>query len=432
MATDEYSAVYKKTASSVTALFEEHATDKHCFHSLQHTKNVVDRINEIAGHYQLNDQETMILSVAAWFHDSGYLFVEPAMHEIKSVELMQEFMALQQIDEDVIRQVADCILATRAPRSPVNLLQEILCDADTYHFGTKDFKESNKLVYKEFQQLSKTPLDITVLRKQTVEMLGHHTFYTSYCKDLLNVKKADNMKKLKKKEEEKKAEKEEKLLLAEKREKQRGTQPNSEPQPMDMPILNEKQGTTKGMQTMLRLTSTNHIQLSEMADNKANILISVNAIIISLILSILLRKLQTDPYLTIPAITFLATSVATIIVAILATRPKVSAGTFAEEDVQNKKTNLLFFGNFHKMPMENYENAMRTMMNDPDYLYSSIIQDIYNLGAVLGKKYRLIRIAYNLFMFGIIISVLAFCVAAILNNAAPVETVSPNSGGSPF
>jgi len=84
------------------------------------------------------------------------------------------------------------------------------------------------------------------------------------------------------------------------------------------------------------------------------------------------------------------------------------------------------------MPMENYENAMRTMMNDPDYLYSSIIQDIYNLGAVLGKKYQLIRIAYNLFMFGIIISVLAFCVAAVLNASAPVVDATPNNGGSPF
>jgi MFS-type transporter involved in bile tolerance (Atg22 family) len=185
------------------------------------------------------------------------------------------------------------------------------------------------------------------------------------------------------------------------------------------------------MQTMLRLTSSNHIQLSEMADNKANILISVNAIIISVILSILLRKLQTDPYLTYPTIIFLLSSVATIVVSILATRPKLSSGTFADEDIVNKKTNLLFFGNFHKMPQVNYENAMRTMMQDPDYLYSSIIQDIYSLGTVLGKKYKLIRLAYNIFMFGIIISVIAFGIASFLNNGSASEAIT-NSSGSPF
>jgi MFS-type transporter involved in bile tolerance (Atg22 family) len=199
------------------------------------------------------------------------------------------------------------------------------------------------------------------------------------------------------------------------------------------PEINEKQGTRKGMQTMLRLTSSNHIQLSEMADSKANILISVNAIIISVILSVLLRKLQTDPYLTIPTIIFLLASVCTIIIAILATRPKLSSGTFNEDDVINKKTNLLFFGNFHQVPQEKYEKAMRTMMNDSDYLYSSMVQDIYHLGTVLGKKYRLIRLAYNIFMIGIIMSVLAFAFAAYMNDGPPpAETGVTNSSGSPF
>ena len=430
MQQEEYASVYKKTERHVTLLFEEHASQQHSFHNLQHTQKVVERTNEIAGHYQLNDHEMLTLFVSAWFHDTGYLFVEPAMHEVKSVELMQDFLHSLQVEEEVVKQVAACILATRSPRNPLNLLQEILCDADTYHLGTRDFKITNKLVYEELQNLSDVPLDKTKLRSQTLDMLKGHSFYTSYCKDLLNDEKGKNMKKLKKKNEDKLADKDQKFLK-EKKEKG-GSSLLAEIEDMEMPMLSEKQGTTKGMQTMLRLTSTNHIRLSEMADSKANILISVNAIIISLILSIVLRKLQTDPYLTIPAIIFLSTSVATIIVAILATRPKVSAGTFAEEDVVNKKTNLLFFGNFHRMPMDKYENAMRTMMNDSDYLYSSIVQDIYNLGAVLGKKYRLIRIAYNLFMFGIIVSVLAFCIAAILNSAAPVDAAIPNNGGSPF
>jgi hypothetical protein len=158
----------------------------------------------------------------------------------------------------------------------------------------------------------------------------------------------------------------------------------------------------------------------------------VNAIIISVILSVLLRKLQTDAYLTYPTIIFLASSVATIVIAILATRPKVNTGTFREEDIINKKTNLLFFGNFHKMTWVNYEKAMRTMMKDADYLYTSIIQDIYHLGVVLGKKYKLIRLAYNVFMFGIVISVIAFALAAFLQEDTAPVAVNPNSSGSPF
>jgi len=411
MSASNHSIIFKKTQHYVSSLFEEKQDSKLFFHSIAHTENVVNRANEIAGNYHLGEDEMLIIYVAAWFHDTGYLFVPPPEHEEKSAALMKDFMQSFSLSGEVIDQVEKCILATKPQTDPENLLQKILRDADTYHFGTKEFKKNNKLAFKEFKVSKNGLLSQEEFNEQTIAMLQKHQFYTDYCIDLLNDRKKENMKKIKSKVE--KLSKKDEIVEEE------------------YPQINEKQGTTKGMQTMLRLTSTNHIQLSEMADNKANILISVNAIIISVILSVLLRKLQTDPYLTYPTIVFLLSSVATIVVSILATRPKLNTGTFAEEEVANKKTNLLFFGNFHKMPQADYENAMRTMMNDPDYLYSSIVQDIYHLGAVLGKKYRLIRIAYNIFMWGIILSVIAFGVAAFINSGTPPAAVT-NSTGSPF
>jgi len=184
---------------------------------------------------------------------------------------------------------------------------------------------------------------------------------------------------------------------------------------------------------MLRLTSDNHLQLSEMADGKANILISVNAIIISVILSVLVRRLEVDTYLTIPTILFLIVSVTTIVIAILATRPKISEGKFSDEDIVNKKTNLLFFGNFYKASLEQYETAMHVMMGDSDYLYGSLIKDIYALGVVLARKYKLIRLAYNIFMIGIVVSVLAFAIAVYVNNLnSGTTTSSGNSAVMPL
>lgn len=194
--------------------------------------------------------------------------------------------------------------------------------------------------------------------------------------------------------------------------------------------LADKNLPTKGIQTMLRLTSSNHLELSELADHKANILISVNSIIISVILGVLFRKLQDEPYLTLPSIIFLLVSVSTIVIAILATRPKVSGGTFTDEDVINRKTNLLFFGNFHKASFDQYNEAMRRMMRDPNYLYGSLIKDIYQLAVVLGRKYKLIRLAYNIFMFGIIISVLSFAIAIFFFKQDAVA--SPAANGFPL
>ena len=100
-----------------------------------------------------------------------------------------------------------------------------------------------------------------------------------------------------------------------------------------------------------------------------------------------------------------------MIFSILSTRPKVTTGKFTKEDVAQKKVNLLFFGNFHKMPLEDFQDGMLEIMNDRDYLYKSLMKDLYFLGIVLEKKYRLLRIAYNIFMVGIIVSVVAFVVA---------------------
>jgi hypothetical protein len=151
--------------------------------------------------------------------------------------------------------------------------------------------------------------------------------------------------------------------------------------------------------------------LSEMADNKANILITINSIILSVVVSVLVRKLEEDPRLVIPTIMLIVVCLATTVFAILATRPNVTQGKFTRDDIKSKRTNLLFFGNFHGMQVDDYEWSMKEMMKDSDYLYGSMIKDIYFLGKVLGRKYRRLRVAYNIFMFGFVLSILSFIIA---------------------
>ncbi len=103
-----------------------------------------------------------------------------------------------------------------------------------------------------------------------------------------------------------------------------------------------------------------------------------------------------------------------IIFAILVTRPNITQGTFTKEDVEKKRANLLFFGNFHKMKLKDYQSGINAMMNDSEFLYGSMTRDIYNLGVVLGRKYRLLRITYSVFMFGFVLSILAFVIAVTM------------------
>ena len=410
-----YNALLIDTESYVKELFKQHSHNNLIFHNLEHTQSVVERVQEIASHYQLPEKELLELSIAAWFHDTGHLMTDPAGHEQKSVEAMEAFLKGRTNDEELINNIAALIRITKFPPSPQSLPEMIICDADTYHFGLEDFKQTNKAMKKELV-LRNMNTQVMDWEKNSLELLKKHQFFTAYCIDLLQKGKEKNIRRLIKKVDKQEASNASETLI----------QPSKD----DEETSKRKNSfVTRGIQTMLRLTSENHVELSNMADGKASILISVNSIIISVILSVLIRRIEVDTHLTIPTFIFLASSLTTIIIAIMATRPKVSTGDFSREDILNKSTNLLFFGNFYKTKVNEYKWAMTTMMRDPDYLYSSLIMDIHQLGVVLARKYKLIRLAYTVFMIGLFISVLAFMIAIMVHT--PQQPVI-NSNVSPY
>ncbi|MFV8224414.1 Pycsar system effector family protein, partial [Christiangramia aquimixticola] len=172
----------------------------------------------------------------------------------------------------------------------------------------------------------------------------------------------------------------------------------------------------RSIQTLFRVTLRNHIKLSDIADTKANILLSVNAIIISLALANLIPKLEAESnkHLLIPSLILVLFSVASIILSILSTRPNVTTGEFTKEQVKNRNVNLLFFGNYHKMPFDQFKWGMNELIKDKDYVYEMLMLDLHLLGKVLHRKYFLLRLTYTVFMTGIIVSVIAFILAFYL------------------
>jgi hypothetical protein len=177
-----------------------------------------------------------------------------------------------------------------------------------------------------------------------------------------------------------------------------------------------KDKSTKTVETMLRITSGNSQKLSNQADAKSHILISVNTIIVSVMVALLSKQFKEGSLFSIPLIIQLTVSMVTIGFAILATRPTVSTGVFTQNDLREKNVNLLFFGNFYKMKFDEYAAGMFQVMKDDQLLYLSLLSDLYCQGVVLGKKYKMLKAAYYVFMFGLIVSVIAFLIIARFNN----------------
>jgi predicted metal-dependent HD superfamily phosphohydrolase len=399
----------------VISYFDVHHDPELIYHNLKHTKDVVAAATQVANHYQLSDEDFFIVISAAWFHDTGY-FTDKHNHEEKSVDIANHLLKQLKVEVPVIDKVNACIMATRMPQKPTNLLEEILCDADLFHLGTDDFREKSKLMRKEIEAIKHSEFDKETWRTTNIELLQTHNYFTDYCRLLLNDQKQKNLEKLKDKQADVK-EKTEGNEVSEVNQVDVGLVKADHPDQDDQDKHEKKHKSDRperGIETMFRISSTNHQRLSDMADNKAHIMITVNSIILSAIISLVLRKLDEHSNLFIPTFMLLTVSLLTMIFSILATRPSIPPGVFTPDDIEKKTVNLLFFGNFYRMSLDAYSDGMLKMMDDKDFLYGSLIRDNYSQGVVLGKKYRLLRVSYNIFMFGLILSVMAFLISSLI------------------
>jgi predicted metal-dependent HD superfamily phosphohydrolase len=366
------------------------------YHNLAHTQRVVEKVQELTTSNDFDDNDQHILEIAAWFHDTGFSKTVEG-HEKESVKIASEFLKANGAKDQTIALVSSIILATQIDHTPKTELEGIIKDADCAHVSSKNYDEYAALLKKELELTLDHKITKTEWINTNIDFLTSHKFYTSLAASKWEKRKGKNLASLLQSQNRTKENLE--------KSKQKKAEFNLKKQKLDLP--------ERGIETMFRVALRNHITLSDIADTKANILLSVNAIIISLVLSNLVSKLDnpSNHYLILPTAIFTFCTVASIVLSILATRPNITQGKFTKEDVANKKVNLLFFGNFHKMKLNEFEWAMSEMMQDRDYLYSSLTKDLYFLGLVLNRKYSLLRLTYSVFMIGIIVSVIAFTLA---------------------
>jgi len=170
----------------------------------------------------------------------------------------------------------------------------------------------------------------------------------------------------------------------------------------------KKPGSSRGIETMFRTAYNVQMDLTGLADNKANMMISINGIIISIIIASVAPKLDTNPWLLVPTTIFLLGTLISIVYAILAARPRVSSTPIKLQDLENSRGNILFFGDFANLVEGEFVEGMCNLMEDRTVLYETMIRNLYGLGSVLHKKFALLQIAYTAFMAALVAGVLSF------------------------
>ena len=382
--------IIEKSKDYVQTLFEEGDTRLLTYHNWAHTKNVIGASIAIAENTkEIEADKIEQIQLAAIFHDVG--FINGAEnHELRGAKHAVRFLSDENYDVGKIQLVERLIHATKMGHKASDLYEKVIMDADLSHLGSANYMEASFLnLSAEINNCSDVKMSKLDWANKCIDFLSNHNYLTDYAHEAFGKIKEENLQKLK----------DLAMELEEKKQKKKKKKPTKADSPL------------KGVETMYKVALRNHVNLSQIADNKANTLISVNAIIISIVLSALFPKLDSNPFLFYPGMSILLFTIITIIISILSTIPNVNRGLITRNEVLEKKGNLLFFGNFFKMSLKDYEWSMNELMNDKEYLYNSLTRDLYFLGKVLNKKYSLLRYAYFVFVIGLIASIIIFVIS---------------------
>jgi hypothetical protein len=174
-----------------------------------------------------------------------------------------------------------------------------------------------------------------------------------------------------------------------------------------------KTDSGRGMETLFRITFNNQIHLIRIADNKANSIITINALVITVLIglsgygSITPENNFSSLNILVPIILLLLTCLLSVIFALQATKPKIIK-TKNKTDVKMTGSSLMFFGSIPERTLDEYLAEMDVLEHSKELIYHTMEIEIYNQSKVLNVKYKLLRIAFLIFMYGFILSVLAF------------------------
>ncbi len=404
--TEKNSHILENCADYILELFNKKADSRLTFHNYQHTLGIIAVVEKIAvttlpehTSWNVPPLSLEIAQIAAWFRNVGFLFdyEHPQEHSIK---LAKAFLNQQNYASANIEKVVNCLVASASNRAS-SIEEQLLLDAINGYQYTADFFDQNPLLRLEWELLQNKQFSTLDWNQIQLQYLLKTTFFTPFGKLFFEPVLANN-------------------IFLQKNKVHKNIRSGETSMEEDGSLRKfqglERKLPSDATQTFFRANYRNHINLSAIADNKANIMISVNAILISVLISILTYKniTETNPMVLLPVVIFLFTGLVSLIFAVLSIRPKVTSLNPEGTQADLAKRNIIFFGNFVHLKLEEYEEAMDAMFRDGELLYGNMVRDLYYLGKVLDKKYRYLTLSYNTFMVGFIATVVTFLVAIFM------------------
>ena len=392
---ENYSATVKEAIKEVNDFLNLNHNNNLVFHNFQHSIALLQNIDAITAQESSIDHSSKeAAQIAAIFYNLGFAKnpEDPIASAINSANAFLERNPLSSSAE-----VESCLRALGEGAFANSEAEKLIQDAFAAHELANTNENSNPIQRMEAELLAGKKISSLEWNESRLNKFLSSKFHFPYSKIHFEPIIAERSLEFKQKVE---------------RNKLNGPKGWELDQVRNFQSL-ERRIPNSGNQTFFRTNYRNHINLSAIADNKANIMISVNAIVLSVLISVLSYRniTETNPKVLMPIVIFLATGLTSLIFAVLSARPKVTRINTGKRNLEDFKKNITFFGNFVNLSLEQYEEAMDAMLRDSELVYGNMTRDLYHLGKVLDQKYRYLTISYNVFMVGFAATVLTFMVA---------------------
>ncbi len=369
----------KHIRKHVKSLLNEGMAGQLSLHNWENTKENVKLLEKIAKLGKVEKSVNDIALVATYFQYTGFTDTDADSIYNRSMELARVYMRDQEYSDVFIESVLNCLKIRVERKTADTEAAKLYQDISDAYFGQKKLSLRIKLSWEESNLLSEEKTDLLTKQESVLEKMTDHKYNLAASRNLFRFKKLQNTAKLQSK--------------------------------IEKARNNSMLGNNKTAMTMFKTALRNHIDLINIADKKAGIMISINAILMTVMIPILGSYVIDVSKFIVPSIILIVTCGAAVILATLATRPQVSDGSTDDENRITGEKSLFYFGNFFKMDKSEYNTAIKDVIVRDTTLENSIINDLYELGYILGIKYKRLRWCYFIFAGGIALTLISFIVS---------------------
>lgn len=373
-------------------LFKDELSNYILYHNFAHTHQTVETVKTLADEFKLAEKERENLIIAAWFHDSGYAH-DYQNHEEEGVKIMKNYFG-DKLSDKRFKEIEELILSTKFAHEPINLSQEIIHDADYVNMGKKSFSKRAELLRCEWEKINNKIYNDLEWAELQLDFLISKKFKTSVAVHKYGDRREKNIENQRKQIE-----------------KNKNDQYKVQLKKDSTDAKLNKEG--RGIETLYRSVYGYHMNLSQMADQKANIMISINTIVVSVIITLFgsgYTFADSEDFkhmrFVFPMVLLVISSLTSVTFAILSARPNVTSKE--KYQLGKKGSSILFFGNFAQLKLEEFVEQIKSLRDEKIELYDNMSVDIYHLGGVLLRKYKLLAWSYNIFMGGLILCAIGF------------------------